>query len=95
MLMVDIAVVSVALPYLARDLQPRSAGVQWVADGYALALAAVVLSAGSAADRLGRRRVFTAGLAAFTAARERGARWPPAQRLSGLRSRWVPPPAGS
>jgi EmrB/QacA subfamily drug resistance transporter len=68
MLMLDIAVVNVALPYMARDLHCGSAGLQWVADGYTLALAAAVLSAGSAADRLGRRRVFTAGLAAFTAA---------------------------
>jgi EmrB/QacA subfamily drug resistance transporter len=68
MLMLDIAVVNVALPYLARDLHSGPGGLQWVADGYTLALAAVVLSAGSAADRLGRRRVFTAGLAAFTAA---------------------------
>lgn len=68
MLMLGIAVVNVALPYLARDLHSGPGGLQWVADGYTLALAAVVLSAGSAADRLGQRRVFTAGLAAFTAA---------------------------
>jgi EmrB/QacA subfamily drug resistance transporter len=68
MLMLDIAVVNVALPYMARDLHAGPGGLQWVADGYTLALAAVVLSAGSAADRLGRRRVFTAGLVAFTAA---------------------------
>lgn len=68
MLMLDIAVVNVALPYLARDLHSGPGGLQWVADGYTLAVAAVVLSSGSAADRLGRRRVFTAGLAVFTAA---------------------------
>ena len=68
MLMLDIAVVNVALPYMARDLHSGTAGLQWVADGYTLALAAVVLSAGSAADRLGRRRVFTTGLTVFTAA---------------------------
>ena len=66
MLMLDIAVVNTALPYLARDLHAGLAGVQWVVDAYTLALAAVVLSAGSISDRRGRRRVFTRGLFLFT-----------------------------
>jgi MFS family permease len=52
MLMLDIAVVNTALPYLARDLHAGLTGVQWVVDAYTLALAAVVLSVGSIADRL-------------------------------------------
>src|SRR5437588_1863540 len=67
MLMLDIAVVNTALPYLARDLHAGLTGVQWVVDAYTLALAAVVLSAGSVADRRGRRRVFAVGIALFTA----------------------------
>jgi len=68
MLMLDIAVVNNALPRLARDLHAGLTGVQWLVDAYTLALAAVVLSAGSLADRRGRRLVFAAGMALFTAA---------------------------
>ena len=68
MLMLDIAVVNTALPHLARDLHAGLTGVQWVVDAYTLALAAVVLSAGSVADRRGRRLVFAAGMILFTAA---------------------------
>jgi EmrB/QacA subfamily drug resistance transporter len=66
MLMLDIAVVNTALPDIARDLNAGLTGVQWVVDAYTLALATVVLSAGSLADRFGRRRIFVLGLAAFT-----------------------------
>ena len=68
MLMLDIAVVNTALPYIARDLHAGLTGLQWVVDAYNLALAAVVLSAGSIADRRGRRLVFALGMATFTAA---------------------------
>jgi EmrB/QacA subfamily drug resistance transporter len=67
-LMLDIAVVNSALPHIARDLHAGLGGIQWVIDAYTLALATVVLSAGSLADRLGRRRMFVAGLGVFTAA---------------------------
>jgi EmrB/QacA subfamily drug resistance transporter len=68
MLMLDIAVVNTALPYMARDLHAGLTGVEWVIDAYTLALAAVVLSAGSVSDRRGRRFVFGAGMAGFTVA---------------------------
>ncbi len=68
MLMLDIAVVNTALPRVARDLHAGLGGLQWIVDAYTLALAAVVLTAGSVADRLGRRRVFAAGMTLFTAA---------------------------
>src|ERR671911_141365 len=68
MLMLDIAVVNTALPEIARDLDTGLSGLQWVVDAYTLALASVVLSAGALADRLGRRRLFTIGLAIFTLA---------------------------
>src|SRR5262244_1222100 len=68
MLMLDIAVVNTALPHIARDLHAGLTGLQWVVDAYTLALATVVLTAGSLADRLGRKRLFEIGLGIFTAA---------------------------
>ena len=67
MLMLDIAVVNTALSRIADDLGTGLSGLQWVVDAYTLALASVVLTAGSLADRFGRRRLFTGGLALFTA----------------------------
>jgi EmrB/QacA subfamily drug resistance transporter len=68
MLLLDITVVNVALPSIRKDLGASFSDLQWVVDAYALTLAALVLSAGSLADRIGRRRVFSAGLAIFSAA---------------------------
>ena len=68
MLMLDIAVVNTALSDIADDLDTGLGGLQWVVDSYTLALAAVVLTAGSLADRFGRRRLFAAGLGVFTLA---------------------------
>src|SRR5947209_7958459 len=68
MLMLDIAVVNTALEPLAHDLRTSLAGLQWVVDAYTLVLAAAVLTAGSLADRFGRKRLFTGGLALFTLA---------------------------
>jgi EmrB/QacA subfamily drug resistance transporter len=66
MLMLDIAVVNTALPKIAADLRSNLTGIQWVVDAYTVALAAVVLTAGSIADRIGRRLIFTSGMGLFT-----------------------------
>ncbi len=68
MLLLDITVVNVALPSIREDLGASFSDLQWVVDAYALTLAALVLSAGSLADRVGRRRVFATGLAVFSGA---------------------------
>ena len=68
MLLLDVTIVNVALPEIERDLGASLTDLQWVVDSYVLALAALTLMAGSLADRLGRKLVFTVGLAAFTAA---------------------------
>jgi EmrB/QacA subfamily drug resistance transporter len=68
MLLLDITVVNVALPSIREDLGGSFTDLQWVVDSYALTLAALVLTAGSLADRLGRRRIFAAGLAVFVVA---------------------------
>jgi EmrB/QacA subfamily drug resistance transporter len=67
MLMLDIAVVNTALPKIAADLHSGLTGIQWIVDAYTLALAAIVLTAGSIADRVGRRLIFTSGMALFSA----------------------------
>jgi EmrB/QacA subfamily drug resistance transporter len=67
MLLLDVTVVNVALPAIRGDLGASFGEMQWVIDAYALTLAATLLSAGALADRIGRRAVFVAGLAAFTA----------------------------
>ena len=64
-LLVDVTIVSVALPPMARDLHTQLDSLQWVVDAYALALAALLLVCGSLADRFGRRRLFQLGLALF------------------------------
>ena len=61
----DVTIVNVALPAIQREIGGSLAGLQWVVDAYTLALAAIMLTAGSAADRVGARKVFTLGLAAF------------------------------
>jgi EmrB/QacA subfamily drug resistance transporter len=68
MLLLDITVVNTALPDIQRDLGGSFSDLQWVIDAYALSLAALVLTAGSLADRLGRKRVFSVGLAVFSVA---------------------------
>ena len=68
MLLLDITVVNTALPAIEEDLNASFTDLQWVIDAYTLSLAALVLTAGSLADRLGRRRVFGVGLGIFTVA---------------------------
>src|SRR5205809_153452 len=68
MLLLDITVVNVALPDIQKDLNASLSSLQWVVDAYALTLAAFLLTAGSFADRIGRRRVFTVGSAIYTLA---------------------------
>jgi EmrB/QacA subfamily drug resistance transporter len=68
MLLVDITIVNVALPDIARDLGSSFTDLQWVVDAYALSLASLLLTAGSLADLLGRRRIFVVGLGLFTVA---------------------------
>src|SRR5437764_533853 len=68
MLLLDITVVNTALPSIQKDLGASFTDLQWVIDAYTLALAAVVLTAGSIADRIGRRAVFAAGLGVFAIA---------------------------
>jgi EmrB/QacA subfamily drug resistance transporter len=67
-LLVDTTIVNVALPAMASDLKASFASLQWVVDAYALALAALLLGAGSLADLIGRRAVYVAGLALFVVA---------------------------
>src|SRR6266542_5755348 len=62
MLLVNITIVNVALPAIATDLDASFSDLQWVIDAYALTLAGLLLTAGTLADRLGRRAVFAVGL---------------------------------
>ena len=64
----DSTIVNVALPSIKVDLHASVSGLQWAVAAYVVTLASVLVLAGSAADRLGRRRVFQAGLVVFSAA---------------------------
>jgi EmrB/QacA subfamily drug resistance transporter len=68
MVILDAAIVTVALPSIEADLGFTSQGLQWVVSAYALTFAGLLLLGGRAADLLGRRRVFMVGLALFTIA---------------------------
>jgi EmrB/QacA subfamily drug resistance transporter len=68
MVFVDGTVVNVALAAIQAELHASTAGIQWVVEAYALLLAALLLTGGSLGDLYGRRRVFCAGAAIFSAA---------------------------
>ena len=68
LLLLNVAAPQVALSAIARSLDASFADLQWVLSGYALALAVFLLTAGSLADRFGRRRLFLLGLGMFSAA---------------------------
>jgi EmrB/QacA subfamily drug resistance transporter len=68
MLLLDITIVNVALPSIQRSLHSSFDDLQWVVDAYSLTLAALLLTAGSLADLLGRKRIFILGLLVFTGA---------------------------
>lgn len=63
----DNTVLNVALPSLQRELHATTSGLQWTIDAYTLVLASLLMLAGSTADRIGRKRVFLAGLVIFSA----------------------------
>jgi len=62
----DVTIVNVALPAVQREFHARVSGLQWLMDAYTLAVASLLILGGSTADRLGRRRIFQAGMALFT-----------------------------
>lgn len=66
MLLLDVTIVVVALPEIQKGLHTNFSDVQWVIDAYALTLASLLLTAGSLADRYGRRLLFMIGLIVFT-----------------------------
>jgi EmrB/QacA subfamily drug resistance transporter len=63
--MVDNTLLSIALPTIGRDLGSGTTALQWVTGAYSLTFGGLLLTAGSIADRFGRRRVLMVGLAAF------------------------------
>ena len=67
MVILDISAVNVALPDVARDLGIAGADVAWTITSYSLVFGSLLLLGGRAADLVGRKRVFLAGLAIFTA----------------------------
>ncbi len=68
MVMLDNTVVNVALPNISEKLGTGVSGLQWIVDGYVLAMASLLLTGGILGDRYGRKKMFLTGLTIFTLA---------------------------
>ncbi|MDX6341877.1 MAG: hypothetical protein QOH87_2015 [Trebonia sp.] len=68
MVVLDFTIVNIALPSMERDFGVATSVVQWVVTGYAIAFSGLLILGGRAADMLGRRRIFIAGLVVFSLA---------------------------
>jgi MFS family permease len=68
MVVLDVSIVTVALPSIGRELHYSPGGLQWVVNAYVLTFAGFLLLGGRAADLFGRRRVYLLGLGLYTAA---------------------------
>src|SRR6476620_3621071 len=66
MVVLDLTIVNVALPHIQASLGFSADGLQWVVSAYTLLFGGFLLLGGRAADLLGRRAVFSAGLGLFT-----------------------------
>ncbi|MEU6590541.1 MFS transporter [Streptomyces sp. NPDC046881] len=86
MVLLDTTVLSVAEPDLAASLHTSMAGLQWTTTGYTVVFAALLLSAGAAADRFGADRVFRTGTAVFALASLLSSLVPDLGALLGLRA---------
>jgi EmrB/QacA subfamily drug resistance transporter len=85
MVILDVAIVNVALPSIQADLDFSRQNLQWVVSAYALTFGGLLLLGGRAADLLGRRRVFVAGVAVFALASLAGGLAPSAVVLVAAR----------
>ncbi len=81
----DTTIVNVALPDLGRQLNATTRDLQWIVDGYNLAFAALVLTAGSLGDRFGRRPALLIGLGGFAVSSAIGATVDSASALIAIR----------
>ncbi|MEU2240881.1 MFS transporter [Streptomyces sp. NPDC018338] len=86
LLIMDTAIVNVALPSVGADLGSGSAGLSWVANAYLITFGGLLLLGGRVADLLGHRRVFLAGLALLAAASAAGGLAPGAAALVAARA---------
>jgi EmrB/QacA subfamily drug resistance transporter len=68
MVVLDFSIVNVALPSIERELHMAADAVQWIVTGYAISFGGLLILGGRAADLFGRRRMFVAGLVAFSLA---------------------------
>src|SRR5437660_4653168 len=68
MIYLDALIVNVALPAIQSDFKVGEAGLQWVVTAYSLGMTIAIMSSGTAADIYGRRKLYLAGIALFTAA---------------------------
>src|SRR6058998_3379464 len=68
MIVLDVTVVNVALPTIQRDLHFSQASLAWVVNAYLLTFGGLLLLAGRMGDLVGRKRIFVAGIAAFSVA---------------------------
>ena len=68
MVVLDFFIVNVAMPAMQADLHAGTGAIEWVIAGYGLTFATFLITAGRLGDQLGRRRMFSLGLAVFTLA---------------------------
>src|SRR3954451_9810710 len=68
MIVLDVTIVNVALPSIQRDLHFSQGNLTWVVNGFLVTFGSLLLLAGRLGDLVGRRRIFLAGVAVFTAA---------------------------
>ena len=85
MIIVDATIVNVAVPSIARDLGLSGTGTQWANTIYALVFAAFLVTMGRLGDRIGRRKMYLAGLALFLAASVLAGFAPSGETLIGAR----------
>jgi len=83
---IDMTVLGFAVPFLSEDLSPTSAQLLWIVDVYGFVLAGLLVTMGSIADRVGRRRLLLVGTAAFAVASALAAYAPNAEALIAARA---------
>src|SRR5437763_15792399 len=85
MIVLDVTIVNVALPFIQRDLHLSQANLTWVVNAFLVTFGSLLLLAGRLGDLAGRKRVFLAGLITFTAASPRCGIAPSQDALIGAR----------